>query len=196
MPAYKDILTEIPSITPFVSTREQKVIVSEFETGLEQRRLIDGYVRRVIKLKYPILTYSQAKELKDFYEEMHGPYQDFGFAFPQTGTYVKELVGVASSITNIIRLPSKEAVEATCELYIDDVLLDPLYWDFFPSGSDDGGDKAVLDLPVQAGQRLTFSFEGRLKIRARFSEDPIVFDDIKKYWSSTTVTLIGLVPIL
>ncbi|MCK5018370.1 MAG: hypothetical protein KAS32_15030 [Candidatus Peribacteraceae bacterium] len=197
MSAYPDIITSgITATLPLQHATAQAILKTEFENGKESRRLIWDSVRRSVKINYSTMYFEYANELRRFYENMRGPYHSFTFFFPQIEQYVNELVGTLTSSATTINLPSKNA--QSYELRVNG---SPLVegigedWIFTAEGGPDGEDLATFDeLLTFSGDVFFFDFTGQLKIKARFSEKPIVFSDVKKYWSSTTVELIGLEP--
>jgi hypothetical protein len=190
-----------PSATiPFVHSTKQLMLATEFETGVESRRLLWDSVRRDVKINYSAMEFDRSNVLRRFYEEMKGPFKSFAFFFPQVEDYVDELVGVLRDTGGhptpllSIKLPSKGAQSYT--LKRDGTsLTETTEYIFTSGGGPDGEDKVQFTAsytPV-VGDIYTFSFTGNLKIKARF-DGPIAFSDTKKYTSSASVTLKGLEP--
>ena len=195
MTVYPDVITGVPSTLPLEYSTEQAVLATEFENGRETRRLLWGSHRRSVKLKYSVVEYSYANELRRFYESVQGSFQSFSFFFPNIEYYVKELVGVASGGETSLKLPSKGAQGYT--LYRGNNPLSPgTDYTFVSSGGPDGEDLANLNFTAVAGDRYSFTFTGRLKIKARFSNSPFIASDVKTMFSVITVNITGLLPSL
>lgn len=192
MSVYPDVITSIRATLPIEHSISQAILATEFENGVEQRRLVWDSVRRNIKINYSILEFAYSNSLRRFYETRKGSFHSFSFFFPQIETYVNELVGVATSGSTVLRLPSKKAQSFT--LYRNGLPQSPSIWTFVSEGGPDGEDKASLLFIPSIGDIFNFDFTGRLKVKARFEDSPLVFQDIKKYWSSTVVNLVGLEP--
>lgn len=191
---YPDVIEDIRATLPIEISSSRAILSTEFENGTESRRLLWNSVRRNIKINYSILEFAYANELRRFYERMNGSFHRFSFYLPQIEVYVDEFVGVLSSVTTVLNLPSKKAQGAPYVLYRDGAALTPGEWTFSAETGPDGEDQATLLYTPSIGESYHFDFTGRLRINARFSEQPLTFRDIKKYWSSTTVNLIGLEP--
>lgn len=195
MSVYPDIISSgIRATLPLEHATSQAVLVTEFENGVEQRRLLWDSVRRNVTINYSILYFEYANELRRFYEARKGSFESFSFFFPQIEVYVKELVGVIASSTIVIKLPSKDA--QFYSLYENNRVspLAPSEWTFNASAGPDGEDMATLGFVPTIGDIYHFSFTGRLKIKARFDTAPQTFQDTKEYWSTTVVNLVGLEP--
>jgi hypothetical protein len=196
MSVYPDVITEIPATLPLQHSSSQSVTMTEFDNGVEQRRLNWDSVRRNVKLRYDLLYFDKANELRRFYEARKGPFESFNFFFPQDEIFVNELIGVVTvtGLTSIM-LPSLGATSYTLTINTAP-LTESIDWFFHAGTPPDIEDKAEFapGLAVEPGDVFTFDFTGRLKIKARFGTSPLVFSDIKKYWSATRVDLVGLEP--
>jgi len=194
LPIYPDIVTVIPSTLPLAYSSSQAVLSTEFENGLESRRLVQNSIRRDVALQYSTMTFPQANTLRRFYEARNGSFDKFVFWFPQNEIYVNEYVGVITAVSVQIKLPSVGAESGVRTLKRDGTdLVEGVDWTFVSGGTTfQPTDEASLAEVTELGQIYTFDFSGRLSIDARFTMAPIVFADVKKYWSSTTVELVGL----
>ena len=196
MSVYPDVITGVPSTLPISHSSSRAVLKTEFNSGIESRRLLSGSLRRQVSITYATLLYSDANVLRRFYEERSGSFESFSFYYPQdSAAYVLEMVGVMpTTVTTTLRLPSSNAVNPI--LHRNSTLLDLTYdWNFSAASGWDGEDIATLTFTPSAGDVYQLDFDGgRLRIKARFSDSNLVFSDVKKYWSSTNVDLIGLEP--
>ena len=192
MSVYPDVITGVAATLPFEHASFQAVLATEFENGIEVRRLVQDSTRRDVRINYSILSFADANLLRRFYEARKGSFESFMLFYPQVETYVNELVGVMETVVTAINLPSFGAQSRS--LYIDPLvpLVEGVDWTFTQGGGPDGEDKADLLFTPDVGDIYRFDFTGRLKIRARFVENPMVLTDVKQYWSSLTVELKGL----
>jgi hypothetical protein len=193
---YPDVLTNIKATLPIEHATHQAVMATEFENGVEQRRLVQDSVRRKVLVNYSSLDFDQANEIRRFYEARQGAFEEFFFYFPQEETYTKELVGVMPSpvVTTLILPSFKVGVSDQHDLYKNNALLtEGVDWNFTPAVSSYTDEASLLFTPA-GGDIFHYSFQGRLVIRARFSMSPLIFSDVKKYWSDLSVELVGLEP--
>lgn len=69
------------------------VLISQFENGDEDRRLIHPNKNAVWSLKSPALTYAQAQDYRDFFDARYGAYESFEWTCPLDGeTYIVRMV--------------------------------------------------------------------------------------------------------
>lgn len=192
MSIYPDVITSIPATLPIEYAGEQAILSTEFENGIESRRLIWNFVRRNVRINYSVMTFANSNSLRRFFEDRKGPFLSFSFFCPQIEYYYKEYVGTALANETILRLPSKDA--QSYDLYRNGALVNQYDYIFTSSGGPDGEDLIEIYFTSNPGDRYNFSFTGRLKIKSRFAESALVFRDIKNLVSSTTVTLKALEP--
>lgn len=196
MAAYPDVIAVIPATLPIEHATSQAVLSTTFENGVETRRLLWDTVRRNVTINYSVMEFIKANQLRRFFEAQKGTFESFSFFFPQTEDYVGELVGVEPETPlTAFRLPSLTATSFT--LYRNGASLvegGGNDWLFTTGTPPDIADLATLLITPAGGDIYTFDFTGRLVIKARFADAPIVFSDAKKYWSTTVVNLKGLEP--
>lgn len=192
MAIYPDVITGVPATLPLVYSQNQAILKTEFENGVESRRLLWPAVRRNVTINYDVVTFENANVLRRFYESMDGPFQRFAFYFPQIEIYVNELAGTASGGETIIKLPARYGAQSY-SLYRNYVLLEEtISYTIAPGPGADGEMIAGLNFTSNPGDIYTFNFTGYLKINARFDQAPLMFSDIKSLVSSVRVDLIGL----
>ena len=192
MSIYPDVITEVPATLPIEHSHAQAVLTTEFENGVESRRLLWPATRKSISVNYDVVTFANSNVLRRFYESMDGPFQKFVFYFPQVEYYESELAGTAFGGETTINLPAKLGGQ-TYSLYRNSVLLEEgISYVISPAPGPDGEMMAALTFSALAGDRYTFTFTGYLKVNARFDQAPMVFSDIKNLVSVVRVNLIGL----
>ena len=179
MTAFPDI-TSVPFGNPVSEEIEFKTLTSNFaDLGEEQRKQKWLYPKRLITLKYPWISKGEAQEMFQFFIDRAGSYSTFKFFYPDVkGTpfsYTYEYVGTGDGAATVFNLPAKSA--GNYILYLDGSgQSDPSDYSFSAGGGPDGEDKITFVAAPNAGQRITFSFTGRLKIVGRFKSDKMRFD--------------------
>jgi hypothetical protein len=195
---YPDVVTDIKGVIPFQWGYEQKIIKNQFANGSESRRLMWQTPRRAVSIQYSYLQLYDTQRLYDFYASKSGPYQSFAFFFPQTQEYTKEFCGTSDGEEHSINLPSKidaSIQPVSYELYQGE--------NVFPSASylvslgtgPNSEDVLTLVNPTATfliGKKYYWSFVGRLKLKARFDENPVEIEEVKDQYSTFTVNLTGL----
>jgi hypothetical protein len=194
METYPDVLTGIPAILPLKYATQRAVLKTEYENGVEQRRLLWASHRRDVSLNYSVLPFALANELRRFYEARGGSFQMFNFFFPQIEVYTLELVGVVGSLAiGGFDLPSLGATSYT--LYKNgSALTEGADWTFTAGTPPDIPDSVTLTTVGLPGETFHFDFTGRLRILARFGDNPFNITEIKDYLASFQVSLKGLEP--
>lgn len=193
MEVYPDIITGISATLPLETASPVAVLKTEYENGIEQRRLLRDSHRRNVNITYSIMHFDKANELRRFYEARNGAFEKFYFFFPQDEIYVKELCGVVLTAISSFDLPSLGASSYT--LYQNGTpLTETTEWTFTAGTPPDVSDSASIVTAPSLGDVFHFSFTGRLKILARFGNSPLVFREVKKYFATTSVSLTGLEP--
>jgi len=152
-----------------------KVLESEFDNDQESRKLKSLYPRRDLQVAYDKLTLAQARTLWQFHLARHGNFEAFSYFFPDSDTYVGEYVGTGDGSTTTFNLPSMLA--SSYSVYIDSIAQTAgSNYTFTSQGGADGADLLTLAAAPSAGQRITFSFTGYLKVRSRFAESYLDFE--------------------
>lgn len=190
MAAYPDVLTQAQPVIPFGWAPEQIILKSQFANGEESRRLVWSSNRKRVVMQYRALPLSEMQLIYDFFRNMNGPFQRFSFFFPQELEYTREFCGtVGSSSTTVINLPSKGAYNDT--LYLNG---SPTTGYTLSTGTGpDGEDRAIKSSGSWVpGDTFHFSFIGRLKIVARFDENPIEIEEVKDQYATFKVNLVDL----
>jgi hypothetical protein len=179
MTAFPEI-NSVPFGNPVGEEIEFRTLMSNFaDLGEEQRKQKWLYPKRVITLKYLWISKSEAQELFQFFIDRAGSYSSFKFFYPDVkGTafsYENEYVGTGNGSTTVFNLPAKDS--GNYILYVNgSAQSDPSDYSFDVGGGPDGEDKITFVSAPAAGERITFSFTGRLKVVGRFKNDKLSFD--------------------
>lgn len=188
---YPDVVSDIKGVIPFQWGYQQRVAISTFTTGVESRRLVQNAPRKSVRIRYKYVTREEAQRLYNFYQQQQGAFRPFAFFFPNPQGYEKEYCGTYTGMTKNINLPSKVTNSSSYQqLYVGNTPVSN--YTFNMGASPDTGDMAVLGGTPVIGDKYYLSFEGRLKIKARFSDNPIEIDELKNKYSSFTIELVGL----
>jgi len=189
--------SEIKYINPVTIVTQYKTLISNFnDLGEEKRRRKWLYPKRNITLSYAYLSIANATTIWQFYKDRSGAYQSFSFFLDSTydddKSYEGEYVGTGDGSTVLFNLPSKNATDYT--LYIDGVEQTAGGVDYTFGDNDglDGADTATFEAAPASGERITYDFTGILKVRCRFAEDNLSFEEINNKLVTTGITLQGL----
>ena len=196
-----------PSTAPYTNPvkweMEFKTLKSNFDDlGEEKRKKKWLYPRRNITLKYEAITKDEVEDLYEFYQARAGSYGDFVW-FESTGvgaykTYSSEYVGGMGTTTLVFNLPALGS-SATITMNVAGGASATSNYTFSAGGGSDGEDKVTFVSSSAGGitapastQYVTCDFTGRLKIRCRFAEDRLSWDNFYDSMINVGVKLKGL----
>lgn len=193
-------ISSVPYAAPVGKGIQFRTLVQEFESGIPTRKKKRTYPRRLYQLRYSnYIDYTEIQTLYQFFIARAGRFEDFVFFDRNPNhVYVKEYVGTGDGSTTEFNLPSLNATEYT--LYIDDVAQSEgeesgssgVDWTFHAANGDGGEDTCKLAVAAAEGERITFSFKGRLKGRCIFDEDEMSFEEFWNKYVTTGIRLKGL----
>jgi hypothetical protein len=170
-------VTSIPYDNPISEDIRFKTLISQFDDlGEEKRKQKWLFPKRNITLQYTHLTKIEAVTLWAFYLARNGPFNAFSFFYPWTNSYTTEYVGTGDGSTTVWNLCSAQATVRT--LYLDGASQTEggVDWTFSSEGGADGADLCTFVAAPTDGQRITFTFQGYLKVYCRFADDIASFD--------------------
>ena len=182
--------TDAPYSNPVSIGMRFKTLVSNFDDlGEEKRKQKWLYPKREVTLKYESLSKGEAETLWQFYQARGGSYDSFAW-FESTGvgvgsyhTYANEYVGTGNSSTLVFNLPAINSSQVHV-LYIAGSSIASTNYTFSAGAGTNSEDKITMisstagGLPViTSTERITYDFKGRLKIRCRFAEDILSFEN-------------------
>ena len=193
-----------PYGNPVTWEMEFKTLRSNFDDlGEEKRKRKWLYPKRNISLKYPAITRGEAETIYEFYQARSGSYGAFVW-FESTGrgdayrSYSSEYTATGDSTTLIFNLPAKGS-SITHDVNLDASVVSTSDYTFAAGGGGDGEDKVTFISSTAGGigaptstQRMTYDFTGRLKIRCRFAEDRLTWENFYDRIVNTSITLKGL----
>jgi hypothetical protein len=196
-----------PSTTPYVNPvtweQEWKTLRSNFDDlGEEKRKQKWLYPKRNITLKYNAITKDQAESLYEFYQARKGSYNAFVW-FESTGigaykSYSSEYVAGMGTTTLVFNLPATGSSQ-TLAVNVGGAATATSNYTFSAGGGPDGEDKITFVSSSAGGitapastKYITCDFTGRLKIKCRFSEDRLSWENFYDRLINTGVRLKGL----
>ncbi len=185
--------SSIPISTPFKEKIQFKTSSSRFGLlGKEHKKRFLLFPRRELTLVYENRTKAQAQTLWAFYIARSGGFEVFTYFYATLNTYVKEYVGTGDGSTTDFDTPSFQGTSIS--VYVDDVLKTGGGTDytFTSEGGSDGGDEISFNSAPSSGAKITISFTGYYRLRARFAEDIFDFDTFYRVLTSTGIVLQGV----
>jgi hypothetical protein len=193
-------VSEVGFANPLGMELETKTLTSNYDDlGGEQRKQKWLYPRRNLTLVYNYISKADSETLWQFYIARGGAFEAFNFFMPEPETdypaYVGEYVGTGDGSTALFNLPSRLA--AAYVLYLDGASqTEGVDYNFNPEGGEDGADTidfsdSAMTAPA-SGVRITWDFTGTLKIRSRFAEDRLSFEQFYDRLANHGIQLKGL----
>jgi hypothetical protein len=185
-----------------VNIRMKTLITPFDEEGEENRKQKWLYPKRDISMVYQALTKNDAETLWEFYIARGGPYESFSW-FESTGlgtprTYTSEYVGTGDSTTLVFNLPAVES-SASHTVYVGGTSAATTDYTFSAGGGSDGEDKVTFIATSTGGpgaptttEKVTYSFTGRLKIRSRFADDNLSYQNFFDRLVNSSIKLKGM----
>ena len=198
-PSYSDQTT--PSFSPQWNT-----VISQFDSGREQRRQKLAYAIYNIYLVYNALTAPQMQILYDFFMQCYGAYSDFMYYTFDVGTpgqvsWHDIYVGVGDGVISTFNIPGKNTGcggtnPGSVTVYVGGG--SPTPTSFSAGTGIYGEDQFTLASAPAAGSIIACDFGGNLRIHARFASDAFGKSGFaynrNGYMWYVAVTLQGLTP--
>lgn len=77
----------------YISEQEFRTMISEFDSGIEQRRKIRRFAKRVFNLTYKVISLTERNSISDFFRNRGGSYESFWLVDWASRKWVDEYVG-------------------------------------------------------------------------------------------------------
>lgn len=155
---------------PEVTTPQYRTLVTDFQSGKEQRRQLWSFPKRSFALKYGALDQSESDIVYNFFNARKGRFETYTFFFPFVESHVGEYVGVGNGSTTVFDLPSKNTDSGTLTVYEAGTTSSPQ--PTFSSGTGtDGRDQITFSSAPATGDYITADFDGQLGLKMRFNAD-------------------------
>jgi uncharacterized protein (TIGR02217 family) len=175
---------------PYVIEPEWRTLVTEFDSGEEQRRSKWTYAHYNIRLSYYGLASSAVGNLYEFYMARKGASEAFSFFDPLgASTHTGLYVGTGDGATTAFNLPGRQMASKT--VYINGATVASTV---STAAGLDGSDSLLFGVAPTSTQVLTCDFVGTLRVRCRFAEDRMSKQTFEKALFSAGIELKGLAP--
>lgn len=170
-----------------------KTLVSQFdEVGAEQRKQKWLYPRRDVRvLNYKHKSKADARTLWQFYLDRKGPFEAFNLFLALSNTYEGEYVGIGDGSTTVFNLPAKSSSSYTVYKNGVEQTGSGVDYTFGEGGGTDGADKITFTAAPASGDKVTYDFTGKLKIRCVFAEDYLDYETFYDRFVTLGIALRG-----
>jgi len=158
--------TPIPT-EPYDIKINWKTVISDFDSGKEQRRQKNLYPKYNVSLTYPPLSLTDIQILWNFYQARRGTYEPFYFYSIEEAQWNGCFVGIGNASDTTFDLPGKSA--SSIVIYDNGVATAT-----YTLGVGDGdclSDNIVFNTAPAVNALITCDFYGYLRIRCRFQEE-------------------------
>ena len=146
-----------------------KTLITDFETGKEQRRRKWAFPKRQVGgINYQRIDPADFKDIWAFYNARKGAYESFYFYVPEPDYWFGEFIGEGDDAEDTFDLCSKSTDEESVVVYVDGVSSS---FDFIEGGGQEGSDRAQLAVVPDVGAIITADFYGKLRLKTRFGVD-------------------------
>jgi len=182
--------TPVPSLA-YMTRERYKTLISEFDTGEEQRRQKWSAPKWDVSLVYNAIRSTDVDKLLAFYDARRGAYEAFSFYDPFTASgYTSVYCGTGNGTSTAFDIPGKQTSGQVVRVNGSTVA-----FTVSTGTGADGADRILLPSPPAAGAVVTCSFSGKLRIRCRFSEDSFEREYREAGRYRVRVSLTGLEPL-
>jgi hypothetical protein len=162
---------------PIIIEPEWDTLVSQFDSGAEQRRQKSLYPKFNAKLRLNGYAAAAAQTIWDFYMARKGRFESFYFFDPAPDasivtSYDDLFIGTGDGSTDIWDIPGKSTSSQV--IYIDGVT-QTLTTDYaiLTGGGDGSADRVDFVTAPSTGEAITCDFTGKLRINCRFAQDKL-----------------------
>lgn len=153
-----------------VLTQEYRTLITEFDSGAEQRRAKWLRPKYHLQLTYSALLSSEADALWNFYSARSGALESFSYFVPYSAAFVGLYCGTGDGTSTAFTLPAKQS--AGHVVYVGGVATTA--YAISTAAGPDGAD--LLRFPSGApasGSPITCDCTGRLRVICRFGDDSL-----------------------
>ncbi len=159
----------------YVLDHQFRTLVSEFESGKENRRSMWRFPKRTFSLIYRVarMTDAERNVLYEFYETRKGSYEAFWFFDFIRRKWIDQYVGYGNGSAAVFDLPSMTTTQFPRVFVAGVERTRVSHWNFLAGGGQGGADRIQFtagNIPG-AGQLITTNLEGFLRIKGRFKDD-------------------------
>lgn len=165
-------MAEFPSTVPpkqdgYDLSVEWNTIITQMDSGLEQRRQKWTFPKYNIELTFDLLSSTDAATLWNFYIARNGRSEAFYFYDKESLAWTGLYIGVGDGSTQTFDLPGKTTTSQT--IYVDGVSEAGVT--ILTGGGAESSDRVTFTVAPATGEILSCDLTGYLRIRCRFEED-------------------------
>jgi hypothetical protein len=146
-----------------------KNIISDFDSGKEQRRQKNLYAKYDVSLTYPPLSLANIQILWNFYQARRGTFEAFYFYTLEEAQWNNCFVGVGDGVTTTFDIPGKST--ASLVIYSGGSIVAEALYSVGTGAGDVSSDNIVFVTAPGANSLITSDFYGYMRIRCRFAEE-------------------------
>lgn len=154
-----------------------RTIITDFESGKEQRQRRWAFPKRRLTLPYGAVAEDRVRDFWKFYMERCGAWDTFYFYFREMRHWYGEYIARATGALATFDLPSKETLESSLEVKLDGVVTGVT---FISGGGAAGSDRIQFATNPAEGALITASFYGKFRLYGRFEADKLT-DETFRY---------------
>jgi hypothetical protein len=175
---------------PYAIEPEWRTIVTEFDSGAEQRRQKWTYAHYNISLNYYGQPSTSISHLFEFYAARRGAYEAFTFYDPLGASSHDNLyIGTGDGATTAFDIPGRQI--SGLVVYRNGTTIATTV---STAAGTDGRDSLRFGTAPTSTQVLTCDFVGTLAVRCRFADDRLSRNNFERALFSAGVQLKGLAP--
>jgi uncharacterized protein (TIGR02217 family) len=167
-----------------------RTLVTEFDSGEEQRRQKWLYSKYNVKLSFSGLSATAAGNIYEFYQARKGSYEAFHFFDYYSSTHSNVYVGTGDSTSLSFDIPGKQT--SSRKIYLNGNETTAVA--YTTAAGTDGSDLVTFTGAPTSTQIITTDFAGLLRIRCRFADDNLSKDNFVTQLFSYGIVLKGLAP--
>lgn len=176
---------------PYVIEPQWKTLITEFDSGEEQRRQKWIYSKYNVRIGFTGLSATAAGNIYEFYQARRGAYEAFHFFDYYSATHSGLYVGTGDSTTLIFDIPAKQTSNRA--IYLNGAETTSV--SYTTASGTDGSDQVTFTGAPTSTEIITTDFAGQLRIRCRFAEDKLSKENFAIQLFSYGIELKGLSPL-
>ena len=181
---------------PMVISPRWHTIISDFDSGAEQRRKKSLYAVYDVSLQFPPLASADVKILWEFYQARKGAYEAFYYYDPRPGlgmviSHDGLYVGTGDGSTSTFDLGGTST--SSRSIYLNGAVQSSGF-SYLTGGGDGSSDRVSFTSAPSSGAIITCDFTGSLRMRVRFAQDNLDFSLFQVLLSDIGIKFKGLWP--
>ncbi len=192
-----------PSTNPYpqyehVTIQRWKTLISNFDSGKEQRRKKYTYPQYDVTLIYNGITSTQKDNVLNFFEARQGAYEDFyyyiGKAEEINHHWTNVYVAIGNSSSTTFNFPGIVTSDRAT-IFVNGTVLSTTNWSMTSTNGANGEDILLFSSNAPStASIITAEFSGYYRNRCRFKDDEVSITNYDKGIFSIKIDLKGLTP--